>query len=110
IERKGPKESQFAQLVRSYRTRYFTGLFIILIISLGLSQFETVLGLFVDHKYGYTPSEIAWLIMIGSVVGAVMQLTLFGRLINWVGEKKLSVYCLLFMAVFMVMTIFSVKY
>lgn len=108
--RKERKGNQLAQLMRSYRTPYFTGLTIILITSLGLSQFETVLGLFVDHKYGYTPGEIAWLIMIGAVVGAVMQLTLFGRLINWIGEKKLAVYCLLLMAVFMVMTIFSAQY
>ncbi|MBU8598188.1 MFS transporter [Shouchella clausii] len=104
------KESQLAQLAKSYRTPYFTGLLIILITSLGLSQFETVLGLFVDHKYSYTPNEIAWLIMIGAIVGAVMQLTLFGRLINWIGEKKLTVYCLLVMAVFMVATIFSAHY
>lgn len=48
--------------------------------------------------------------MIGAIVGAVMQLTLFGQLINWIGEKKLTVYCLLVMAVFMVATIFSAQY
>ncbi|WP_010275495.1 MFS transporter [Paenibacillus senegalensis] len=108
--RQEQKENQLVQLAKSYRTPYFMGLLIILITSLGLSQFETVLGLFVDHKYGYTPSEIAWLIMIGAIIGAVMQLTLFGRMINWIGEKKLTVYCLLLMAVFMVTTIFSAQY
>ncbi|MGG1877397.1 MFS transporter [Paenibacillus cisolokensis] len=108
--REEQKESQLVQLMGSYRTPYFTGLLIILIISLGLSQFETVLGLFVDHKYGYTPGQIAWLIAVGAIVGAVMQLTLFGRLIHWIGEKKLTVYCLLLMAIFMVTTIFSAQY
>ncbi|QHC04098.1 MFS transporter [Anoxybacillus sp. PDR2] len=104
------RTNQMAQLARSYRTPYFTGLVIILIISLGISQYETVLGLFVDHRYGYTPREIAWLIMIGSIIGAVAQLTLFGRLINWIGEKKLSAYCLLLIVVFMVVTLFSFRY
>lgn len=108
--RETKRENQLAQLVLSYRTPYFVGLVIIFITSLGLAQYETILGLFVDHKFGYTPKDIAWMIMIGAVVGAVMQLTLFGPLINWIGEKKLSVYCLALIAVFMVVTIFSGNY
>lgn len=104
------RENQFVQLMKSYRTPYFIGLIIIFITSLGLAQYETILGLFVDHKFGYTPKDIAWMIMIGAVVGAVMQLTLFGPLINWIGEKKLSMYCLALIAVFMVATIFSGTY
>lgn len=109
-QRKEKTENQLAQLVKSYRTPYFTGLVIILITSLGLAQYETVLGLFVDHKFGYTPKDIAWMIMIGAGIGAVMQLTLFGPLINWIGEKKLSMYCFILIAVFMVATIFSKQY
>lgn len=104
------QENQFVQLMKSYRTPYFIGLLIIFITSLGLAQYETILGLFVDHKFGYTPKDIAWMIMIGAVVGAVMQLTLFGPLINWIGEKKLSMYCLALIAVAMVATIFSGTY
>lgn len=109
-QRKEKTENQLTQLVKSYRTPYFTGLVIILITSLGLAQYETVLGLFVDHKFGYTPKDIAWMIMIGAGIGAAMQLTLFGPLINWIGEKKLTVYCFVLIAVFMVATIFSKQY
>lgn len=85
-------ENQLKELISSYRTPYFIGLLIILIASLGLAQYETVLGLFVDQKLGFTAQDIATMIMIGSIVGAVVQLTLFGPLVNLIGEKRLVLY------------------
>ncbi len=104
------KQSQLQDLLLSFRTPYFLGLLIILITSLGLSQFETVLGLYMDEVFGYTPKQIAMVIVIGASVGAFMQLTLFGALVNRIGEKRLISYSLFLATVFIVMTLFSKQY
>lgn len=93
------KENIFMSLLKSYRTPYFLGLSILLIASLGLALYETVMGLFVDQKLGYTAKDISIVITIGAVVGAFTQLTLFNKMVNWFGEKKLVIWCMLFASI-----------
>ncbi|MEI2404931.1 MFS transporter [Niallia taxi] len=98
-------DNQLKELIISYRTPYFIGLMVILVASLGIAQYETVLGLFVDKKLAFTAQDIATMIMIGSIVGAIVQFTLFGLLVNKLGEKKLAIYALLSSGLFMLVSI-----
>lgn len=101
-----PKTGLLTQLRRSYREPYFLSLIIVFVMSFGLANFETVFGLFVDHKFGFDPQDIAFIITFGSIAGAVVQLTIFSWILNRFGEKLVISVCLLFAGVFILMTLF----
>lgn len=95
------------QLVNSYHAPYFISLIVVFIASFGLANFETVFGLFVDHKFGFTPKDIAFIITFGSISGAIVQVTIFGWIINRFGEKRVITVSLLISALFIVLTLFA---
>ncbi|WP_310831741.1 MFS transporter [Paenibacillus pedocola] len=99
-------ESLAAQLLRSYREPYFIGLIIVFVMSFGLANYETVFGLFVDHKFGFTPKDIAFVLTFGSIAGAVVQLTVFSWILNRFGENRVISVCLLASGVFILLTLF----
>ncbi|MWV42689.1 MFS transporter [Paenibacillus sp. HJL G12] len=93
------------QLAASYRAPYFISLIVVFVASFGLANFETVFGLFVDHKFGFTPKDIAFIITFGSICGAVVQVTIFGWIINRFGEKKIITISILVSVLFIIFTL-----
>lgn len=102
--------NMFLQLIHSYRESYFLSLVIVFVMSFGLANYETVFGLFVDHKFGFTPKDIAFIITFGSIAGAVVQVSAFGWIVNTFGEKKVISWCLVFASVFVLLTLFVNQY
>lgn len=98
--------SLLTQLRYSYREPYFLSLIIVFVMSFGLANFETVFGLFVDHKFGFEPSDIAFIITFGSIAGAVVQVTAFGWILRRFGEQNVISVCLLFAGIFIFLTLF----
>ncbi|WP_040949861.1 MFS transporter [Gorillibacterium massiliense] len=98
--------SLLSQLARSYREPYFMSLVIVFVLAFGLANYETVFGLFVDHKFGFTPKDISFIITFGSISGAVVQVTAFGWLLNRFGENRVISTCLLVAGVFVLLTLF----
>lgn len=49
-------------------------------------SYETVLGLYVDDKFGATPQEIAFMITSTGLIGVIMQLFVVDRLVKSIGE------------------------
>ncbi|WNC13753.1 MFS transporter [Brevibacillus brevis] len=98
--------SLLSQLWFSYREPYFFSLIIVFVMSFGLANFETVFSLFVDHKFGFEPKDIAFIITFGSIAGAVVQLTAFGWIMNRFGERAVISVSLLFAGLFIVLTLF----
>ncbi|WP_175638509.1 multidrug efflux MFS transporter NorA [Metabacillus schmidteae] len=88
-----------ARLNRIFSPVYFISFMIILISAFGLSSFESLFALFVDHKFGFTPQDIAIMITGGAIVGAIAQVALFDRLTRWLGEIRLIRYSLIFSAI-----------
>ncbi|GED69885.1 multidrug resistance protein 2 [Brevibacillus reuszeri] len=99
-----------AQLRNVYREPYFLSLIIVFVMSFGLANFETVFGLFVDHKFGFGPKDIAFIITFGSIAGAVVQATCFSWILNRFGEKRVISVCLFFAGLFILMTLFVHKF
>ncbi|MGW8825720.1 MFS transporter [Paenibacillus lautus] len=104
------QESLAVQLVRSFREPYFLSLIIVFVLSFGLANYETVFGLFVDHKFGFTPKDIAMIITFGSIAGAVVQATIFGWILNRFGEKRVITLSLLTAGICILLTLFVHKY
>ncbi|WP_312113024.1 MFS transporter [Brevibacillus reuszeri] len=98
------------QLRSLYREPYFLSLIIVFVMSFGLANFETVFGLFVDHKFGFGPKDIAFIITFGSIAGAVVQATCFSWILNRFGEKRVITVCLFFAGLFILMTLFVHKF
>ncbi|MGG5773576.1 multidrug efflux MFS transporter Blt [Bacillus subtilis] len=90
------KESNFIKdLKRSIHPVYFIAFIIVFVMAFGLSAYETVFSLFSDHKFGFTPKDIAAIITISSIVAVVIQVLLFGKLVNKLGEKRMIQLCLI---------------
>lgn len=104
------KQSLFTQLLNSGREPYFLNLIIVFVLAFGLANYETVFGLFVDHKFGFTPKDIAFIITFGSISGAVVQVTVFGWILNRFGEKRVISFCLLMSGLFVALTLFVSHY
>lgn len=111
ISASGKEQRSFlTQLRYSYREPYFLALIIVFVMSFGLANFETVFGLFVDHKFGYEPKDIAFIITFGSIAGAVVQVTIFSWILRTFGERRVISVCLLFAGLFIALTLFVHKF
>ncbi|MHA6260174.1 multidrug efflux MFS transporter NorA [Sporosarcina sp. CAU 1771] len=76
-------------LKRIFIPKYFIAFILIFVLSFGLAAFESLFSLFVDHKFGFTPKDIAIVITGSGIVGAVAQILLFDRLTKIMGEINL---------------------
>lgn len=74
---------------------YLIPFIIIFITSFGLAAFESLFSLFVDHKFSFTPKDIAIMITGGAIIGAVVQVALFDRITRWWGEIRVIRYSLI---------------
>lgn len=97
-------------LKRVFAPQYFIVFVIIFILSFGLASFESIFSLFVDHKFGFTPTDIAIIITGGGLVGALAQVLLFDRLARLIGEKRLIFFCLVFSAILVFLATFVKGY
>jgi MFS transporter, DHA1 family, multidrug resistance protein len=78
-----------SSIKRIMAPKYFLAFILIFIASFGLAAFESFFSLFVDHKFQFTPADIAIVITGGAIFGAVSQVLLFDRLTRIWGEIKL---------------------
>ncbi|MFJ8527592.1 MFS transporter [Bacillus sp. NPDC094106] len=80
---------------KSLNPLYFIAFIIVFVLAFGLSAYETVFSLFSDHKFGFTPKDIATIITISSIFGVIVQIFMFGKLVDILGEKMLIQICLI---------------
>ncbi|MBV6716394.1 MFS transporter [Paenibacillus chitinolyticus] len=90
------KDTNFVMdLKRSLHPLYMIAFIIVFVLAFGLSAYETVFSLYSDHKFGFTPGNIATIITISSIFGVVVQVFMFGKMVDKLGEKKLIQICLI---------------
>lgn len=94
---------------RIFSQMYFIAFILIFVASFGLAAFESFFSLFVDHKFGFTPTDIAIIITGSAIFGAIAQVALFDRLAQKWGEIKLIRHTLILSAilVFLMTTVSS---
>jgi len=81
-----PDADQKTGLRRIFIPMYFIAFILIFVMSFGLAAFESLFSLFVDHKFSFTPKDIAIVITGSALVGAIAQVALFDRLTRLMGE------------------------
>jgi len=90
------KQTNFINdIKRSLNPRYFIAFMIVFVLAFGLSAYETIFSLFSDHKFDFTPKDIAAIISISSIFGVIFQIFMFGKMVDILGEKKLIQLCLI---------------
>ncbi|MFJ8262966.1 MFS transporter [Rummeliibacillus sp. NPDC094406] len=95
ISAKTKQTSFINDLKKSLNPLYFIPFIIVFVLAFGLSAYETVFSLFSDHKFGFTPKDIAAIITISSIFGVIVQIFMFGKMVDKLGEKKLIQLCLI---------------
>jgi DHA1 family multidrug resistance protein-like MFS transporter len=89
-------------LKKSFHPLYFIAFILVFVLAFGLSAYETIFSLFSDLKFGFTPKDIAAIITISSIFGVVVQVFVFAKMVDKLGEKKLIQLCLITAAIFAV--------
>ncbi|WP_328801892.1 MFS transporter [Paenibacillus sp. LX16] len=105
----GRREPIRSQILNSFRTSYFRYLLLILIMTLGLMNYETVYALFVERKYGFDATKISMIITVGAIIGIVVQIWLLDYLIKRLGEMKLIRLSLIMTAVALLLMIIKIN-
>lgn len=90
--------SIFSSAKRIFSPLYFIAFVLIFVLSFGLAAFESLFSLFVDHKFAFTPSDIAIIITGSGIIGAIAQLLLFDWLTKKMGEINVIRYSLILSA------------
>ncbi|CAH0344815.1 MFS transporter [Bacillus sp. CECT 9360] len=98
------------ELKKSFHPLYFIPLIIVFVLAFGLAAYETMFGLFVDEKFGFTPKDISILITVGAIFGVIAQVVIFGKLVEKIGEKRLIQITLLVAAIFISLSVFISGY
>lgn len=75
---------------------FFIAFIVIFIASFGLAAFDSLFSLYVDHKFAFSPSDIAIAITGGAIIGAIFQVLLFDPLTRFMGEINIVRWSLLF--------------
>lgn len=105
-----PTPGQVTGIRRIFIPMYFIAFILIFVSSFGLAAFESLFSLFVDHKFGFTPKDIAIVITGSGIVGAIAQVLLFDRLSRRMGEINLIRYCLGISAVLVLLMTYVSSY
>lgn len=90
--------------------KFLIAFIVIFVASFGLAAFESFFSLFVDHKFGFTPTDIAIAITGGAILGAIFQVALFDSLMKALGEINLIRISLIFSAVLVLALTFVNSY
>lgn len=93
------RENLAKQLIRSFKTEYFVLLIIIFTFSFGIANFQATLSIFLDHKFDYTPTDIAIILTVGGFIGVLLQIFIVAKLFKRFGELKVILVNLLVAAI-----------
>ncbi|WP_438316676.1 MFS transporter [Sporosarcina sp. FA9] len=100
------RENLFTQMKRSTGTTYFVMLIVMFVFSFGLANFQSIISIYVDKKYFYSPTQIATIITVGGFVGVIAQTFIINKLFKRYGEMRVILVNLLIAAFAMIGILF----
>jgi DHA1 family multidrug resistance protein-like MFS transporter len=104
------QDSILKQLIQSSRAPYFRYLILMLVMTFGLINYETVYSLYVEQKYGFASDKISILITLGAAIGIVTQVGLIGKAINRFGEYKVIRFSLLMIVIALFLMLVKINF
>jgi DHA1 family multidrug resistance protein-like MFS transporter len=97
IEAEGP--IQKSGLKKIFMPMFFIAFIVIFVSTFGLTAFESFFSLYVDHKFAFSPLDIAISITGGAIIGAIFQVVLFEPLVKYMGEINVIRWSLVLSAI-----------
>ncbi|MEH7266581.1 MFS transporter, partial [Priestia megaterium] len=97
IEAEGP--IQKSGLKKIFIPMFFIAFIVIFVSTFGLTAFESFFSLYVDHKFAFSPLDIAISITGGAIIGAIFQVVLFEPLVKYMGEINVIRWSLVLSAI-----------
>ena len=79
---------------------------VMFVFSFGLANFQSTISLYVDHKYNYTPAQIAVIITVGGFVGVIAQTFIVNTFFKRFGEMRVILVNLIIAAIGMIGILF----
>ncbi|WDZ54929.1 MFS transporter [Paenibacillus polymyxa] len=101
------KKSIYKQYARSLKSKYTMFFVLVLVMTFGLANFESVLGLYVTNRFQFSAQNIAVILTVGAVIGVSMQALVVAKIINKFGEKRVIKGSLLFTSVAYILFLFA---
>ncbi|MDO7907950.1 MFS transporter [Paenibacillus sp. JX-17] len=98
------------KLTHSFRLPYVRYLLLVLVMTFGLVNYETVYALFVQQKYGFKAAQISIIITVGALIGIMIQLWLLDRIIKRIGETRLIRLSLVLTAAALLLMLIKVNF
>ncbi|MEK3951091.1 MFS transporter [Paenibacillus sp. FSL H7-0703] len=104
------KESMYKQYVRSLKSKYAMLFVLVLVMTFGLANFESVLGLYVTNRFQFSPQDISIILTAGAVIGVGMQALVVAKIINKFGEQRVIKGSLLFTSAAYILFLFTIDF
>lgn len=98
IEAEGLIEKK-SGLKKIFMPMFFIAFVVIFVSTFGLTAFESFFSLYVDHKFAFSPLDIAISITGGAIIGAIFQIVLFEPLVKHLGEINMIRWSLVLSAI-----------
>ncbi|WP_179033041.1 MFS transporter [Paenibacillus kribbensis] len=110
VHKKAATPSIWKQLVQSFTLPYFPLLVLVLVMTFGLVNYETVFSLYIEQKYGFSSMEISVLITLGAAIGIIVQVWFMDKLIRRIGEYNLIRYSLIVTSIALLLMLIKVNF
>ncbi|WP_046176138.1 MFS transporter [Domibacillus indicus] len=101
------RESLVKQLALSVKKPYFILLVMMFTLSFGLANYQSTISLFTDRKFGFSPSDISILMVVGGLIGVIVQAFVLDRVLERFGEVRIMNVMLVVAALSMVSILFA---
>lgn len=101
------RDSLVKQLALSMKKPYFILLLMMFTLSFGLANYQSTISLFTNVKFGFSPSDISILMVVGGLVGVIVQAFVLDRVLQRFGEVRVMNTMLVVAAVSMVGILFA---
>ncbi|TWI56207.1 MFS transporter [Halalkalibacter nanhaiisediminis] len=87
--------NQFIQMWHALKSPVGFLLLLVFGLSFGLANFQTIFGMYALHQFGYSPSQVGFIMVLVGVIGAIAQGGLVGRLTERFGDERVVLAALL---------------
>ncbi|MBH4637578.1 multidrug efflux MFS transporter NorA, partial [Staphylococcus aureus] len=89
---------------------FITPAILTLVLSFGLSAFETLYSLYTADKVNYSPKDISIAITGGGIFGALFQIYFFDKFMKYFSELTFIAWSLLYSVVVLILLVFANGY
>ncbi len=101
------RDNLLKQMALSVKKSYFILLIIMFTLSFGLANFQSTISLYVDHKFSFSPMDISILMIVGGLIGVIMQSFFINPLFVKFGELSVMNTTLILSAITMLMILLA---